>query len=154
MLCLNQLAAARRSHQKTAGGGAHFLISLPPHWLTRWDGCFFSHTCSLSRSPFIQQTVLFSLQFPGCFFHLFSNFPIPVFMFPFGFFFALILSSETSFICWSRDSSSSPSLPSLSPSSSRFFFSFYLFSQWALRSARAVTYSKIWMKYEERTRPT
>lgn len=86
VLCLNQLAAARRSHQKAAGGGAHFLISLPPHWLTRRDGCFFSHTCSLSRSLFIQQTVLFSLQFPGCFFHLFSNFPSPSLCFRLGFF--------------------------------------------------------------------
>lgn len=86
MLCLNQLAAARRSHQKAAGGGARFLISLPPHRLTRRDGCFFSRTRSLSRSPFIRQTVLFSLQFPGCFFHLFSNFPSPSLCFRLGFF--------------------------------------------------------------------
>lgn len=52
---------------RPAVSGTHLLISQPPHWPTQQDGCF-AHMSS-PIPTFIWQTVLFSLQFPGCSFY-------------------------------------------------------------------------------------
>lgn len=78
---------------RPAGSGTHVLISLPPHWPARQDGCF-PPIRSISHPHFHIADGFVLAPVPWLLLSLHSKFHISVFMFPFGF--ALILSSGTS----------------------------------------------------------
>lgn len=78
---------------RPAGSGTHVLISLPPHWPARQDGCF-PHIRIIARPHFHIADGFVLAPVPWLLLSLHSKFHISVFMFLFGF--ALILSSGTS----------------------------------------------------------
>ena len=124
---------SKKKSPQPAGGGARFLISLPPHRLTPRDSCF-PRTHSLCRSLSYSRRFCSHSSSLARSFTLFQVSHRLSFVSLFGF--ALILSSDASLISCSRVSSSP------SPSSS----SFSLSQLSSLTSTCIVRDSEIWMK--------